>query len=245
MSNNSYILNIQNPCEEKWNSMQPHHRGKFCMQCSKEVIDFTKLDNTEIIKVIEQSKARICGRMFVSQLNRPIEIQSKKKRSKLCKALTAIFLIGSTGSVFATNLSSTSNDLNVSKSESNFKRINLKQTKADSLKDIIKGQVLTEFEEPIPDAIINVKELNLEIVTDNDGYFLISLPQNFQQEFVTVLISYPYFEDYETRIYKTDLSIDRKYYLKEDNEYKEEVVLTGKVATTYKRVPWWQFWKRF
>jgi len=58
--------------------MQPHDRGKFCMQCSKEVIDFTKLNNREIIEIIEQSKGRICGRITVSQLNSPIEIQSKK-----------------------------------------------------------------------------------------------------------------------------------------------------------------------
>lgn len=243
--NNSYLLNIQNPCGEKWNEMQPHDRGKFCMQCSKEVIDFTKFDNSVIVKVIEQSKDRICGRMSISQLNRPIEIQSKKKRSKLYKTLTAIFLIGSTGSVLATNLPSTSNDLNVSKSESNFKRINLKQTKADSLKDIIKGQVLTEFEEPIPDADIFIKELNQNIITDNDGYFSINLPKNFQQEFVTILISYPYFENYETKIYKTDLSIDRKFYLKEDDNYNEEVVLTGIVVTKYVKKRWWQFWKRF
>lgn len=243
MSNNSYILNIQNPCDEKWNSMQPHDRGKFCMQCSKEVIDFTKLDNKEIIQIIEESKGRICGRMSISQLNKPIEIQSKKGRSKLYKALTAMFLIGSTGSIFASSLPSTTNNLNVSKNESNYKRINLKQIKTDTLKDKIKGQVLTEFEEPIPEANIFIKELNLEIVTDKDGNFLITLPQNFQQEFVTVLISYPYFEDYETHIYKTDLSIDRKYYLKEDNEYNEEVVLTGIVVTKYVKKRWWQFWK--
>ncbi len=78
MSNNAIIVNIQNPCDEKWNKMQPHHRGRLCMQCSKEVINFTKFDDSEIIKIIEQSKGRICGRMSVSQLDRPIEIQSKK-----------------------------------------------------------------------------------------------------------------------------------------------------------------------
>lgn len=241
--NNSYLLNIQNPCEEKWNSMQPHDRGKFCMQCSKEVIDFTKLDKTEIIKVIEQSKGSICGRMSVSQLDRPIEIQSKKNRSKLYKALTAIFLIGSTGSVFALPLSSTTNNSNISKNESNYNRINLKQIKKDSLKDIIKAQVLTEFEEPIPDANILIKELNLQIVTDSDGYFSINLPKNFQHGFVTILISYPYFENYETKIYKTNLSVDRKFYLKEDDNYNEEVVLTGIVVTKYVKKRWWQFWK--
>ncbi len=129
MSNNSYILNIQNPCDEKWNAMQPLDRGKFCMQCSKEVIDFTKLDNKEIVKIIEESKGRICGRMSISQLNNPVEIQSKKSRSKLYKALTAAFLIGSTGSVLAAPLPSTTNNLNVSKNESNYKRINLKLLK--------------------------------------------------------------------------------------------------------------------
>lgn len=202
--------------------MQPHDRGKFCMQCSKEVIDFTKLDKTEIIKVIEQSKGSICGRMSVSQLDRPIEIQSKKNRSKLYKALTAIFLIGSTGSVFALPLSSTTNNSNISKNE---------------------AQVLTEFEEPIPDANILIKELNLQIVTDSDGYFSINLPKNFQHGFVTILISYPYFENYETKIYKTNLSVDRKFYLKEDDNYNEEVVLTGIVVTKYVKKRWWQFWK--
>lgn len=134
---NSYRLNIQNPCEEKWNTMQPHDRGKFCMQCSKEVIDFTKLDNTEIIQIIEQSKSRICGRMSVSQLDRLIEIPSKKNRSKLRKVLTATFLIGSTGSVFASPLVSKINSLNVSKNESNYKRIDIKKhnIRTDSLKN--------------------------------------------------------------------------------------------------------------
>lgn len=238
MSNNVIIVNIQNPCDEKWNEMQPHDRGKFCMQCSKEVIDFTKLDNTEIIKVIEQSKGRICGRMFVSQLNRPIEIQSKKKRSKLYKALTAIFLIGSTGSVFATNLSSTSNDLNVSKSESNFKRINLKQTKADSLKDIIKGQVLTEFEEPIPGADIFIKELNLQIETDLEGNFTMVIPKDYEDNTITILITYLGFDHLETTIYRYDLFPKTNFYLKESEE-----MWMGEVVIYKKR--WWQFWKRF
>lgn len=236
MSNNVIIVNIQNPCDEKWSKMQPHDRGKFCMQCSKEVIDFTKLDNTEIIKVIEQSKGRICGRMFVSQLNRPIEIQSKKKRSKLYKALTAIFLIGSTGSVFATNLSSTSNDLNVSKNESNYKRINLKQIKKDSLKDTIKGQVLTEFEEPL-EASIYVKELDLILESDLEGNFQILIPKNFSLDYLSLMIEGSYHELIETRIYKNDFHCVAKFYLKETE------ALTGIIVTKYVKKRWWQFWK--
>lgn len=238
MSNNSYILNIQNPCDEKWNSMQPHDRGKFCMQCSKEVIDFTKLDNKEIIQIIEESNGRICGRMSISQLNNPLTIQEKKNRSKLYKALTAIFLIGSTGSVLAAPLPSTTNNLNVSKNECNYKRINLKQFKTDTLKNTLKGQVLTEFEEPIPDAIINVKELLLSVKSDEEGNFSIVLPDNFSLDYITLNIEHEYFVSHSLRIFKTDIPMEKKFYL------NEEHVLMGDIMITYKP-KWWQFWKRF
>lgn len=236
MSDNSYLLNIQNPCDEKWNEMQPHDRGKFCMQCSKEVIDFTKLNNTEIVQVIEESKGRICGRISLSQLDRPIKIQSKKNRSKLYKALTAIFLIGSTGSVFATPLPSTTNNLNVSKNESNYKRINLKQIKKDSLKDIIKGQVLTELGEPL-EASIYVKELDLILESDLEGNFQILIPKNFSLDYLSLMIEGAYHELIETRIHKNDFHSVTKFYLKETE------ALTGIVATTYVKKRWWQFWK--
>jgi len=233
---NSYQLNIQNPCEEKWNSMQPLDRGKFCMQCSKEVIDFTKLDNKEIVQIIEESKGRICGRMSISQLNNPIEIQSKKSRSKLYKVLTAIFLIGSTGSIFATPLSSTTNNLSVSKNESNYKRINLKQIKTDNLKDTIRGQVLTEFEEPL-EASIYVKELDLILETDLEGKFQIIMSKDFQSDYLSLIIEGAYHEHIETRIHKNDFHTVKKFYLKETE------ALTGIVVTKYVKKRWWQFWK--
>lgn len=236
---NSYLLNIQDPCNEKWNTMQPHDRGKFCLQCSKEVIDFTKLDNTEIIQIIEQSKSRICGRMSVSQLDRLIEIPSKKNRSKLRKVLTAIFLIGSTGSIFASPLVSKANSLNVSKNESNYKRIDIKKhIRTDSLKNTLKGQVLTESEEPIPGADIFIKELNLEIETDSNGYFKIILPKDLKENYVTVNITYLGFQNVETRIYKNDWLNKLNFYLKEREEFFIGEVMIYKIR-------WWQFWKRW
>lgn len=205
------------------------------MRCSREVVDFTKLDNKEIGLIIEQSKGRICGRMSVSQLDRPIEIPSKKNRSKLLKLLTAIFLIGSTGSVFATNLPSTTNNFNVSKNESNYKRINLKQF---SLKDTIKGQVLSEFEEPL-EAIIYVKELDLMLETDLEGKFLITLPKNFLSNYLSLMIEGAYHELIETRIYRNEFHVIKKFYLEEGE------ALTGEVVTTYIKIKWWQFWKRW
>ncbi len=242
MNNKDYILNIENPCQENWSGMQPQNGGRFCMQCSKKVMDFTKLNDTEIAQIMKESKDKVCGRMLVSQLNRPIKIQSKPKiRPKLYKALTAIFVIGSTSSIFATPIFSKGTSLNILKNESNsnYKRIDLKnKTSTDSLKNIIKGQVLTEFEDPIPGAYILIEELNLEIETNLEGYFSIPLPENFKDDSIKVLIKYLGFHDLETHIYKNDILKKVNFYLKE-----EDSIFMGEIID-YIKPKWWQFWKR-
>lgn len=56
-------INIQDPCNENWNSMSPNKKGRFCNSCNKTVVDFTKMENTEIQKYfIENSNHEsICG----------------------------------------------------------------------------------------------------------------------------------------------------------------------------------------
>lgn len=130
------------------------------------------------------------------------------------------------------------NNLNVSKKESNYKRIDLKQTRTDTLKSIIKGQVLTEFEEPLV-ASVYVIELDLLIETNLEGFFLITLPEDFNTDYLSLIIEGNYHKFIETRIYKSDFPNVKKFYLKETD------ALTGIVASTYIKVPWWQFWKRF
>ena len=236
MLKKSYQLNIQEPCSENWNAMQPQDRGKFCMQCSKEVFDFTKLNNKEIVEIIESSKANFCGRLSTHQLNKPIEIPSKKNNFKIVKTLAAVFLLGSTGSLFAIPLSEKTKSVSVSKSNKNFKRLDLKQIKTDTLKNTIKGQVLTEFGESL-EGFIFVEELDLMIETDSEGNFEINIPESFLSDYVSLLIEGSYHELITTRIYKKDFSTLQKFYLKEGE------ALTGIVVTRYVKKRWWQFWK--
>lgn len=234
-------LNIPNPCEEKWEQMQPETDGKFCMQCSTKVVDFTRLSNAEILQIIEKSKGSICGRMSQSQINRPIEIPRKaKSKSKLFQALAGIFLIGTTGNAFSAPFVPKANKSDFFQKTSNYQRIDLKQIQKNRVNDTIKGQVLTEDEDPIPGATILIKELNLQIETDIDGSFSFDFPKDFKQDYVTFLVSFPYYEDLETRIYKNDLLPKTNFYLKQE----EGEALTGIVVTKYIKTHWWQFWKK-
>ena len=64
-----FKLTIPKPCHENWDEMTPQDNGRFCMNCSKTVIDFSSLLPEEIQHFFIQNKnKRICGRFKNSQL---------------------------------------------------------------------------------------------------------------------------------------------------------------------------------
>ncbi|MCR4031658.1 MULTISPECIES: energy transducer TonB [Flavobacterium] len=62
-------ITIAEPCHENWDQMTPNENGRFCMSCSKTVIDFTSMLPEEIQHFFIQNKnEKICGRFRKSQL---------------------------------------------------------------------------------------------------------------------------------------------------------------------------------
>lgn len=95
MKNNLQIgITIPNPCHEDWNTMSPQEQGKYCMVCSKVVIDFTQMSNNDIIQTIQSANSTICGRLDDQQLDslRP-KYQLPKKMKVFLYALAVAFLI--------------------------------------------------------------------------------------------------------------------------------------------------------
>ncbi len=103
MRRHDYILTIDKPCEQDWNSMQRTDIGKFCSHCSNTVVDFTKLTDSQIIQIVEKSSDNHCGRLTAQQLNRLLESEQITNNSRLYKILTGLLLIGTTGKSFTTN----------------------------------------------------------------------------------------------------------------------------------------------
>ena len=64
-----FKITIPEPCQENWEKMTPKENGRFCMSCSKTVVDFTPMLPNEIQHFfIQNQKDRICGRFKNSQL---------------------------------------------------------------------------------------------------------------------------------------------------------------------------------
>ncbi|MBS7252802.1 hypothetical protein [Flavobacterium branchiicola] len=65
-----FKITIPEPCHENWDKMTPKENGRFCLSCSKTVIDFTKMLPEEIQHYFIQNRnEKICGRFKKSQLN--------------------------------------------------------------------------------------------------------------------------------------------------------------------------------
>lgn len=73
-----FQLTIPEPCHEDWNNMNPVEKGRFCSSCEKNVFDFTKSTDLQIIETYNKNHS-ICGRFLPSQLDRELFYPKKKK----------------------------------------------------------------------------------------------------------------------------------------------------------------------
>ena len=64
-----YKLAIPEPCTENWDKMTPNENGRYCMSCSKTVIDFSIMSSDKIQHFfIQNQNKKICGRFKNEQL---------------------------------------------------------------------------------------------------------------------------------------------------------------------------------
>lgn len=62
-------ISIPNPCQADWNKMQPNNTGRHCSLCEKTVVDFTKMNETEIKNYfLENVSKKTCGHFHKGQL---------------------------------------------------------------------------------------------------------------------------------------------------------------------------------
>ncbi len=62
-------LNIPKPCSQDWEGMTPDGQGRFCGSCNKTVVDFTKMNNHEIVEYLKNQGGRTCGYFLPNQVS--------------------------------------------------------------------------------------------------------------------------------------------------------------------------------
>lgn len=166
-------LTIPEPCQEKWHRMTHDNKGRFCMACNKQVINFSRMTDQQIIDYLDSSSGSVCGRFAGAQLNRKLhnttEQPANKWRLSLCFPL------------FMGVARSTAQGKPMVKYKAQVKNTSIKSmtkhvcTISPVYKEVT-GHVINE--RGLPVALATVRSLSGSIVaiTDTAGMFCLQIP---------------------------------------------------------------------
>ena len=87
----SLCLSIPTPCHEDWDKMTPNERGRFCSNCQKTVVDFTKWTDAALYDFFTKHVGNVCGRFADYQLDHEIKIPPQP-HSRLYKIFVGLGL---------------------------------------------------------------------------------------------------------------------------------------------------------
>ena len=237
-----YVLSIENPCEKiLWTSMENSENGKLCDLCCKNVIDFSVLSDSEIIKIIENPSRDICAKMSASQTNRLLINPSKRKNLHLTNTITTLLVVGSANTILASEINTTKqNQIALIDNFNSFNKFSEKTLiiETDSLKKTISGTIIDEnTDESLENEYVSIEGANIGVRTDTLGNFTLNIPDDFMaDEIVLVLKATGWESDTRLTVYRKDLPITNLI-------IKKESAMVGEYVIRIKR-KWWQFWKK-
>ncbi|MEN2399907.1 carboxypeptidase-like regulatory domain-containing protein [Flavobacterium sp. MC2016-06] len=161
-------ISIPEPCHENWLEMSPSQKGRFCSNCQKNVIDFTKASDREIVLAYNENE-NLCGRFNNYQLNRDLIITKEKKSLWVIAAASVIAFLG------LGNQSAKAQEKPKIEQTDNKQSNSDSATKTNSDKEIkqYNGVVYDDTKMPFPAVNISIKGTKNITQTNFDGEFSI------------------------------------------------------------------------
>lgn len=215
---NSINLKVTNPCQENFGDFKKTAKGGFCGSCQKEVVDFTKMNSSEIVEYVASHSAKdTCGRFMGSQLKTYTYEHPKSKMLGFLAGLSFAFL-----SFFGlTNVNAQENKKAPDNRGNNPSAIDKKQQEKELM---VSGKVMDESG-PLPGASIMVKGTTKGVQTDFDGNFSFEYPLKKGDELVISYIGY------KTQIIKlNDENASSTIRLKVNMDEMHDVIILGELA---------------
>lgn len=241
MKRKSFHIKIDEPCNESWQNMQPNSDGKFCMHCSKTVVDFTQQTSYEIKSYFQQNIENTCGRFTKQQLEDTYTIYeaSKFDHYKFVASLALGLLTLETLNAFSIDGKDFKNENdsvqivqlfhNTKQLDSvSIVKIGEKQNNLTPLKGSVRDSMTNE---PLIGVNIFIQNTNIGVVTDIDGNFEFEVENKFP---IMLVFSYLGYKEIQKEIQKLDNIINIK--LNQLNQLLQgEVVFTGAIRKQSKK----------
>ncbi|MFP5438078.1 MAG: hypothetical protein ACLGH8_09845 [Bacteroidia bacterium] len=190
--------------------MTSSDKGRFCMACQKQVIDFTRASDREIVQAIQQDK-NLCGKFRNTQLDRELVIPKKKKGYSVLAGFTFLSLLLPA----AQKAMAQGSPMIITEKDNNETVTDSTETKPKDSCDIIKGIVTDEQKLAISGAVIKNLTNDKKTISDFDGIFYLEASE---QDIIEIS-----FIGFETRLIKKSEAIN--VVLREDRALYEEVMV--------------------
>jgi len=227
-----YLLKIEDPCQQDWDSMDATEGGRFCQHCSHAVIDFTSLSDSQVLALIEKSNGNLCGRFKETQLNRlMVQAEGVNKNPRLYKILAGLLLLASANTVMSQSVKgrlafipqSTKVDSNRQDHAEDPDNI---PAPTGTSGNTVSGIVIDErTHKPVTNAHVYMKNSKLNLAVDAQGKFTIVFPHGVIPNQMKFEIIAPDHLPLEFVVDKAELPYTNKFVL-----MKEEPVLMGLVG---------------
>ncbi len=165
-----FALSIKSPCSENWNHFERTSNGGFCHSCNKNVVDFTKMSEREIIRYFKNKPSNTCGRFHPDQL----KIYSQKSLLTISPGWKLIHTGFLSLTLLLLNKQVDAKTISSKPTIEIVEPANPTIEKNSTIQDdeiTIKGVVKDEYEEPLPGVSIYLKGKNTGTVSDLNGRF--------------------------------------------------------------------------
>jgi hypothetical protein len=167
---------IPEPCHENWGKMSPTEKGRFCAVCTKEVVDFTKKLDEEIVAHVKKADDKTCGVFLPSQLHEPSQLSLSKSpwEFRLKK-----WMVSSLAMVGLFSLSKQSSAQKMGKVAIRGDVAFVEDHNTTKEESVVYGQVLDQNDKPVSGATVSIYyegEFIADTTTIANGAFRFVIP---------------------------------------------------------------------
>lgn len=218
-------IQIDKPCSENFNTFIKTDKGGFCNSCKKNVVDFTKMNDQEILKYFSIEKNKTCGMFLESQLKNYPNANYSISKQKPNPFFSGIFGISLLSLLSFTNSYSQEKTIKneIVKEENIVSNKDYEKSDFDN-KITVTGIISNEIG-PIIGANVYLKNYNISTQTDVNGKF--TFPKQLKIGDV-LIVSYIGYKNKEIIVSRENQSDSISYIIKLDNF---ERIMLGEVST--------------
>lgn len=235
-------LKIVAPCHENWDQMNPTEKGRFCASCQKEVVAFHTMTDAQILDFFRQSPKNVCGQFRPDQLKSyplpaPPSLRFPLRAMAVGSVLALLVSQAVQGQETEVSLDPTMQQHNVPDCPTPWEGLAPDSLHAVSgtIRDLRTGNA-------IPNALIEVKTLQLSTRTDSQGRFHLPIPERYSNRAFTVWVQAFRYESEERTLIADQLTTTLNVNLRKGPTVLGDVEVTkgevqmimGKVAAPQK-----------